>query len=242
MDRGFRKQLNQLIEPALELVYPPICLACDSREAESGERVCRSCWEALQRQIELITPPEEDLNSSPEPGPRQIPIVRLCEYVSPIEELIQRFKFEGYSGLGKKLAGLLAMRKAEILAFQPSYLIAAPLFPRRLKSRGFNQAQIVADTLSKITEIPVLEDSVRKVVNTKAQSTLSHHLRLDNLKDSFVANPDTLEGQSVLIVDDVITTGATITEIASAIEYANGRVLGAVALASSLEFIIPKSH
>jgi ComF family protein len=86
-----------------------------------------------------------------------------------------------------------------------------PLHPRRLRSRGYNQAVLLARELGKLAGLPVEEKALRKERNTPPQArATSAHERRENVKGSFSCRPESVEGKQVLLLDDVCTTGATL--------------------------------
>ena len=93
-------------------------------------------------------------------------------------------------------------------------LIPVPLAKRREKERGFNQAELLATSLSEITSLPILKALIR-TRNTKAQSTLVHEVRAQNMAKAFALAPEVdVKGLGIILVDDVYTTGATLEECA----------------------------
>jgi ComF family protein len=122
-------------------------------------------------------------------------------------------KFHGVT----ELLAPLARRMAEFM--EPSWfgglLVPVPLAQARRRSRGFNQAEIIAREVARTTGNALAGDAVRRVRDTPAQAELSARQRADNLSDAFSAD-SVLHGATVILVDDVITTGATISHVAAA--------------------------
>ncbi len=95
-------------------------------------------------------------------------------------------------------------------------IIPVPLAKTRLRQRGYNQSEIIAQGISKVTGIPVLTHVARRTTFAKSQTSLSTAQRFENVKDAFqLVNADAIRHRHVLIVDDVVTTGATTTALAS---------------------------
>jgi ComF family protein len=135
-----------------------------------------------------------------------------------VRELIVRFKFNGDLAAGRVLAHLLAQHIASMHPPQttPTLLVPVPLHPRRLRERGFNQAQRIARILSLRLGIPVANHAIRRVLRTPDQKQLSAEARKANLRGAFEASA-VCKGQDVAVVDDVVTTGATADAIAGAL-------------------------
>jgi ComF family protein len=105
---------------------------------------------------------------------------------------------------GQALMDSTDYQKADII-------IPVPLHPRKLKKRGYNQSDLFAKGLSNILGIPSDTNILKQIISTETQTKKSRFSRYENMKDIFeVINPDAVEGKHVLLVDDVITTGATI--------------------------------
>ncbi|MFQ5606396.1 MAG: ComF family protein [Candidatus Zixiibacteriota bacterium] len=232
----------EFISPVVELIYPQICLVCAEREASTGPLVCPKCWKALLRLVRLrdssagrTIPYPGDKGSAPKNIPT-IPIYSLSEYLDPLAQMIQLFKFHGYLRLGKRLGLLLGRRTAACMRLLPSSrLVPAPLHFADYKRRGFNQAEILSDTLSKAYGLQVEKRLIDKPIKTKSQSRLSAEERAYNLAGAFSTEASDLDGAPVILVDDVITTGATISELGRTLSESGAVVVGAVALASALK-------
>lgn len=240
---------DAILSPVLDLIYPPVCLICELEDASSSAQVCEKCWGKLMALLKAQTPLSSPLSLSfPPASPARERrkrslrrIVSLGAYDPPLEEMIKQFKYNGFTRLGVRLAwALVEGRKRaleKLIAGKADLLLPTPLHIVSYKKRGFNQAEIISDILSSGFSVPVAEDSMAKTVLTKNQSMLTYEERLKNLAGAFSGNPDRLAGKRVILVDDVITTGATICEIGKTAEEAGATVIGAIALASTIDSI-----
>lgn len=150
-------------------------------------------------------------------------------YGFPVNQLIQHFKYEGDLAAGHSLARLAAETLAD-MAGSLDLLIPIPLHWRRYWQRGFNQAQLVAETFGKAWQLPVLTRGLRKRQASDRQQSLDRRQRLRNLSGSFAVRA-AVKGRRVGLVDDVITTGATMEAAASALLEAGAAQISAIALA-----------
>lgn len=150
------------------------------------------------------------------------------EYRFPIDRLIHRFKFGGDLAIGHWLGEQLAARVRELAT--PDVIVAPPLAPRALRERGFNQAVELARPVGRALGVPVELAALRKVRETAPQRTLGRRSRQANLRGAYVCELD-MRGARVAIVDDVITTGATVGNAAEAIRRAGAASVQAWAAA-----------
>lgn len=137
-------------------------------------------------------------------------------YGPPIDGLIQRFKY----GKDIHLALFFATHLApQLVNSTADWIIPMPLHPERIRERGFNQAMEIARSLTRRLGIPLLMDAARRVRNTPAQASLPHDARLKNIKDAFTCDAR-VAGKRIALLDDVMTTGASLDELARTVRAA----------------------
>ena len=175
---------------------PHITHACPRCAAPSANQVCGEC---------LKHPPAFDHTRA------------ALEYAFPTDKLIQALKYGGQLALAKLLGELLA--EATTDQSRPDTILPMPLHPARLKTRGFNQALEIAKVISKKLDIPLAPGMVDRVVNTTPQASLPMDARHKNIKGAFACGGD-LQGQRIVVVDDVMTSGATLNELAKILKRA----------------------
>jgi len=230
--------LRRQIDDLLDVVYPPVCGIC-GRPAESGERlICEKCWETVRgldapycSGCKQFLP--ETLHC-PECRPAPLVVFSLGYFDGSLKTIIHDLKFHGLkplgTGLGRKLAEVLSLR-ADKLAID--FIIPVPLHASRYYARGFNQAEEIAREIGRELGLAVRADLLYAARKTKQQAKLPAARREINVRGAF-AVPDRVEeilnGATILLVDDVTTTGATLREAARVLREANARrVLAAVA-------------
>lgn len=150
-------------------------------------------------------------------------------YAFPVTALIQAYKYAGHLSLGRVLSAALAREPLPPI----DALIAMPLAPARLRERGFNQAQELARDLGRALGVPVLRNACRKVTDGPPQAALPWSERARNVRGAFVCDAD-LTGRRVAIVDDVMTTGATLNELARNLKRAGAREVRGFVVARTL--------
>jgi ComF family protein len=131
-------------------------------------------------------------------------------YGFPVDRLLHAFKYGGDLTLAETLA--LPLARCASTAPQPDLLLPMPLHPSRLKERGFNQALEIARPLARWLDLPLAADGCRRIRDTPSQAGMKWKERQRNVRGAFVCELE-LKGKSVAIVDDVMTTGATLNEI-----------------------------
>jgi ComF family protein len=208
----------------LNLVFPRFCLGC----GQKGEDLCLKC-----------------LTNSPEAG-RECArwIFPLYDYRHPpIRCAIRSLKYKNRRGLARIFAEVLYNRILEELAdlaqlenFRDAILIPIPLSSRRLRERGFNQASLICEALAKMDreENFILEKRILiKPKNTEQQARIeSRSQRLKNIIGSFgIKNPEKIKNRNIILVDDVITTGATLQEARKVLKESGARKIIAFTLA-----------
>ncbi len=207
------------------LLFPPTCLLCGDRGLEQLD-ICPACLAALP----WLTPacpvcglPQSAATTSPCGAcqRRPPPFDRLraaLRYEEPVRHLIQGLKFRNQLAHARLLGELLALRLGE-LAEPPERLIPVPLHRSRFIRRGFNQAEEIARIVSARSGIPLDTRCARRVRATDPQAQLRAGERRRNIRQAFrLAAP--LSCRHVAIVDDVVTTGATVGEFARALRQA----------------------
>ncbi len=205
---------------ALDTLYPPTCLACRAATDAHGA-LCPRCWSAM-RFIErpycerLGTPFEQDLGegllspqamSDPPVFTRARAVARFED--GPARTLVHRLKYSDRAELARPIGRWMARAGADILT-GADCLALVPLHPFRLWRRRFNQAAMLAREVARATGKPCTVDALLRVKPTRSQVGLSRAQRAENVQGAFkVADGAALKGQNVVLVDDVLTSGAT---------------------------------
>lgn len=151
-------------------------------------------------------------------------------YEGVLQEAISQLKFHGVKRLSKPLGRLLL--SFELSGIDLDGIVPVPLSMKRLRERGFNQSLLIARIVSEEKGIPMLIDILLKKKETPPQTELSAKERLSNLKGAFEVKGN-IEGMRILLVDDVMTTGATVTECSKELIKAGAKEVIVLTLARS---------
>jgi ComF family protein len=213
---------------ALDALYPPTCLACRAATGAHGA-LCPRCWSAM-RFIErpfcerLGTPFEQDLGDgllSPQ-AMADPPVFARARAVArfedgPARSLAHRLKYSDRSELARPIARWMARAGADILA-DADLIAPVPLHPLRLWRRRFNQAAMLAREISRETGKPCDVGALLRVKATPSQVGLSRAQRAENVQGAFrIADRAEVRGRKMVLVDDVLTSGATLNAAARAL-------------------------
>lgn len=180
----------------LDLIFPPVCVHCQ----RVGSLFCAACWG------EIIPPP-----ASPAPPPELDGIYALALHQGGIREALHALKYESQPDLGPILGRTLA----DQLQWTFDAIIPVPLHFSRLKERGYNQATMIAQGIATQSNRPLLPDVLARQQATRTQVGLSAAERRANVADAFELVG--LAPPAILLVDDVCTTGATLSAAAVAL-------------------------
>jgi len=157
-------------------------------------------------------------------------------YAGRLKELILGYKFENRLDFGRSLQECALEAFERGLVAQPelsdcALLVPVPLHPRRLLARGFNQSREIARLLSARRGLPIRQEALARVRRTTPQMELAREARAENIRGAFAARADVLEGKAVLLVDDIMTTGATLEECTRAMLAAGAKRVDVLVLA-----------
>lgn len=166
--------------------------------------------------------------------PPYLALRSACYFQSTVREMIHRLKYKRARHLALPLGRLLVPLRAALP--QPGELIVpVPLYSTREAARGYNQSLLLAQVLAEELRLPVESQALRRRRDTPAQVGLSAAERQRNVRDAFVAEPSLVKGRDVLLIDDVCTTGATVSACADALRRAGARSVVALTVARALD-------
>lgn len=229
------------------IFFPSFCHLCSDLLDRSREKVvCRDCLHKLKPRrtsfclccgkfFEL--PEENHICASCLKQRPPFTCHRSCGlYRGEIKDVLLLFKYRGYKILGKPLASFIYQTwgQDESLWWGVDLIMPVPLHPLREKERGFNQAGVMARELAALKGVKFASDGLIKRIHTPPQTTLSGMDRCHNISGAFaLKNKTVVEDKTVLILDDVYTTGATITECSTMLRKGGAKEVRALTVAQA---------
>ena len=222
------KELKKVLDEIIDLVFPPRCPVCDRPLliSDKDRGICRKCIEILpvikgDRCIKcgraLDDKNEENMCAECKKNPvRNFDRgMALCEYDDTVRHMIYRFKYGKRREYGDVLGRLMGKRfAASIKRAGIQGVIPVPLHEKRYDQRGYNQAELLAESIGRETDIPCYPHYVKRCRNTLPMKTLSGEKRQNNLKKAFIIGQNDVKLDKVLLVDDIYTTGSTLDAVA----------------------------
>lgn len=185
--------MRAVLHGLLDLVAPRRCAGCDAWLDPTDFEFCAPC--------EVLLEPAAQLDAGR----------AAYLYGGPIAEAIRRLKYEGRTELAEPLGARL-VEVARAVAGEVDAVVPVPLHPERLRERGFNQAALLARPVARALAVPLVTSALRRVRETRPQASLGVGARGSNVRGAFGGRGTC--PPRVLLIDDVRTTGATITECA----------------------------
>ncbi|RJO65346.1 MAG: ComF family protein [Candidatus Omnitrophota bacterium] len=231
-----------------DILYPPTCIACRKRlpEDNADAPVCRQCYSAIKKNL----PPfcyrcgrQLDIRRSvknlcAECIRKTLHFDRAlspCKYEGVMKELIHAFKYRGKDYLGKDLGELMVdFIKEYGFDMKPIDLIMPiPLYRSKIREREFNQAQVLGDFVAKAFNKESICDGLIRHRQTRPQAELQGQARMQNIKGCFsLTSADLVKERNILLIDDVLTTGATASEAAAVLKKAGAHTIFVMTLAN----------
>ncbi len=244
LGRRVRPALNAVAARAVALVYPPVCIACGAATA-APHGLCAQCWSTLafiERPFcdRLGTPFAHDSGGDALLSPAAIadpPVFARARAVArhdgAARDLVHRLKYGDRPDLARAMAAMMARAGAELLA-DCDVIVPVPLHPLPLWSRRYNQAMARAAAIGGATGRPGVHDALKRRKRTRRQIGLTRAQRAENLQGAFhvpAEGKPQVAGLRVLLVDDVLTTGATANAASRALLRGGARAVDVLAFA-----------
>ena len=214
--------MNKIFDYILSLIYPPKCVFCGKVIDKSD--ICSECEKTL---------PYTKGDSVYQKFLFVDKCISPLYYKDYVRRAVLRFKFSGCSCYSRRLGAIMSECAENNLDCGSIDMISCiPLSKKRLHDRGYNQAELLAREISKAVDVKFVP-TLKKIKNNTAQSTIKDaKLRAKNVVGVYtVTDPETVKGKYILLVDDVVTTGSTVSEFARMLKKAGAKAVYCITLA-----------
>ena len=206
----------KLIKGFLNLLYPNVCAGCNGIIDDAKDVICASCFSSFPKSYEF----EDKKNKIAQLFWGKVPLEHAFtsfKYVkgSPLQNIIYDLKYRGNTEVGRVL-GIEIGKEILKSNLKIDVVIPVPLHPKKQKKRGYNQSWFIAQGVQDVLGCKLNDDSLLRIKFTETQTKKTKLQRHDNVEQKFAAiNTESLQEKHILLVDDVITTGATMVECCS---------------------------
>jgi ComF family protein len=204
---------QKIYDSFFHLLYPHVCTGCGSDLLEKENQLCARCMNALPYTHYAM----HEGNPVEKIFWGRIPVEAAHSQFyfsksSLIQQLVHQLKYKGNTAIGMYLGELLGKSLSVSHRFQQiDAIVPLPLYPEKEKKRGYNQTAVICRGISKAMQIPVVENNLIRRRYTDTQTKKQRAERWENVADSFIVRDiEALNGKHVLLIDDVVTTGATL--------------------------------
>lgn len=207
----------------IRIFFPARCPVCDAPVAGMRRKACIPCDQTLKEvsgpRCAVCSKPlasgEKSLCGDCEKAEHAYDFGMALYPYRSIADSLYRFKYMGRQEYARFYAErFCALHGAEFLALKPDAIVPVPAHKKREQKRGYNQAALLAREIGRILKVPVREDLVKRVLPTKPQKELKAVERRNNLKNAFLLARNDVKLKTIVVVDDIYTTGATIDAVA----------------------------
>ena len=211
---------GRAVEKMLDIVYPNKCLFCKRVLGDAKEIACEKCVERISGAAGVVFPANVSA------------VYAACDYDGEARGVVHRFKYEGKRMLARPMARLIFERVGSVGG---DMLLPVPLHVKRERERGFNQAALLARELAAMVARVAAYDGMERVKDTARQFELSRQERETNIAGAFALREGfDVAGADVVLVDDVLTTGATAAECAAVLLRGGAKSVGLIVFAATV--------
>ena len=230
------KFLNYIFFPIIDFIYPPICSICNQLSDRKELPVCSNCWNTFTA-VSPAHPTWIEIKSKiiSRGNVEDLFSCYLFESEGNLQKAIHLLKYGGMTSIGVHLGrdiGSTIARMPELL--DADYIIPVPLHKRKRRERGYNQSEFICKGINGIVEVPVMPSLLSRVRYTQTQTHLNMEERIRNVNEAFIVPEKYIpivKGKTIIIVDDVITTGSTIDSCAGQLILSGARKVFALSAA-----------
>ena len=209
------KGLISLFRVIIDFIYPPFCIVCQTSLSKDERLICDNCWNNFP-QIDGTVNIAREIRSKLSDPIYFSNAISVWEFSSPIQQAIHYLKYQNFRFLAGRIGRIMAKKLKDLsLPLAETVLIPVPLHKTRLRERGYNQSSLICETIVVETGVQNCDNNLQRIRYTKSQTKLSAIERTKNVKDAFsILHAEEIKNKVIILVDDVITTGATMNACA----------------------------
>jgi ComF family protein len=226
--------IQKITRPILDFLYPPVCISCGKLLQDGRQKVCNDCWKAIPQVTQYLPLYQETrLKLLSEGNISDLVSCFVFEKEGPFQDIAHALKYKEYKSLGVEL-GICIGEALKERNLGIDILIPVPLHRIKQRERGYNQSEFIARGIAAVTGNPVVSNAVRRIRHTTSQTKLTLEERRKNMDHAFETIPcstNILSGKKCLLVDDVITSGATTNSCAQMLHSAGAAIVIAASAA-----------
>lgn len=224
----------KLFQDVVDIIYPDLCLACDEPLNKHEKIICLKCQLSLPKTDHVLY--AENPVAKKFWGKVQVEHAMAMYHFhksSRIQNLMHALKYKNRKDVGIRLGNLMGFHIKQYHLFEDvDYITSVPLHKDKERKRGYNQSSVIGEGLSEVLQIPFDGTLLARKKFSETQTKKSRLQRWDNVKDIFeIPDPDKVKNKHILMVDDVITTGATLEACAVQINCVEGARVSIAAVA-----------
>jgi ComF family protein len=228
--------VKSAINDFLHLLFPHLCVGCGSDVIGADHHLCLRCISALPETHFFEQPGNPvERNFYGRMPVRNAGSAYFFTKDSLMESLVYELKYKGNKAVGFYLGEMIGSLLQNSRYADVNVIVPLPLNERRLKKRGYNQSKVLCEGIASVWNKPVVDDAVMRKVNTETQTHRGRITRWENMDGVFgVADAAAVEGKHVLLVDDVVTTGASLEACGTEILKVPGTTISIATLAYTI--------
>lgn len=222
--------MTKRLTTLFDFFFPRLCNACDKKLSLEEMYVCPKCFENLKIAPSTYLTSEFERHFAESKNVTELLSLYLFEKDQTFQTLMHQLKYKKKYRVGLFLGRIISEYYSEQISnWNADYIIPIPLHILKKADRGYNQAYYIAKGISQNTLIPVMGKFVKRVKTTSTQTKLNKNERKENMRNAFsIPKPLKLKGKTIVLVDDVITTGSTIDECAKILKEAGAEKIYAL--------------
>lgn len=234
---------------ALSILFPPVCIGCDAYLPESRSSLCAACEASITRNTALLCPvcklrlaTNKRVCNHGQVTTMRFPYVlgAATNYDDPVARtIIHVCKYQKVHALTDVCSRLLVayvdqLDPQPMIMHADPIVVPIPLHPKKESKRGFNQSALIAQQFAHVKQFPYAELLVKTINNEPQAQTKTHTERFDRMRDAFaVPDPALVQHKNIILIDDVSTSGATLSEAARALKVAGAKQILALVFAKA---------